>query len=154
MGRTPSRSRKTRRVAAKKRIPSPANSQHLPDLIGQIERPNVRHFVPGSFRRTLPRQTRVSQEKHRSHKRTSTRSRLSLQLRLFGSPRVHALESELADKLFRDRRHLFQCRLGRELTAQERETLAARAREMGADRVGELVLKSSASELIAWLGTQ
>lgn len=80
---------------------------------------------------------------------------LKAQFRLELEPEIkRALESELADKLFRDRLHLFQCRLGRELTALERETLAARTREMGAERVGELVLKSSASQLIAWLGTR
>lgn len=65
------------------------------------------------------------------------------------------LEPEIADKvLLRDRLHLFQCRLGRALSTAECDTLAARTRELGPERVGEFLLKSSDADLIAWLAGQ
>jgi hypothetical protein len=47
--------------------------------------------------------------------------------------------------------HLFERRMGRPLTSAEREVLTTRMREQGSERVGDLVLDLSASDLSAWL---
>jgi hypothetical protein len=47
--------------------------------------------------------------------------------------------------------HLFERRLGRTLTEDERATLAKRVREEGADRAGDVVLDLSQEDLATWL---
>ncbi len=49
--------------------------------------------------------------------------------------------------------HQFERRLGRPLTESERETLARRVREEGADRVGDVVLDLSQEDLATWIAS-
>ncbi len=67
------------------------------------------------------------------------------------TPRI---ERELEEKLMRERAHLFERKLGRSLTTTERETLAARVHDLGAERVGDLLLDLSAQDLAVWLSQQ
>ncbi len=65
------------------------------------------------------------------------------------------LESELAHARLQGEikqiAHMFERRMGRALIAAERDVLEARVREQGSERVGDLVLDLSASDLSAWL---
>jgi len=49
--------------------------------------------------------------------------------------------------------HLFEHRLARPLTPEERDRLAQRLREDGADRLSDMVLDLAPDALAAWLAT-
>jgi hypothetical protein len=67
--------------------------------------------------------------------------------------RQEGLQEGLQEGELRSLVHLFERRLARTLSPDERATLAERLREQGAERVGDAVLDLSPQELVAWLTT-
>ena len=110
--------------------------------------------LPDPLTLTQGEQTELAMDDYRAWHEEYERNRKA-QFKLELEPLIKLeVEREIEAKLMRERTHLFERRLRRPLTAAERETLVARTREYGSDRVGEILVDLSVTDLSEWLAGQ